>query len=101
MNATRKFMKDLVLAGIGFGVMVLLLSVGSGVNGSGDLFGCLMGSGVVFGWKYASKVFVAFSWWALLIKFLIAVVIGIFAMPTTLIADFINIIREFRAARAC
>ena len=100
MNATRKFLKDLVLAGIGFGIMILLLSAGSGVNGSGDLFGCLMGSGVVFGWKYASKVLIAFSWWALLIKFLIAIVIGIFAMPITLIADIINIIREFRTARA-
>lgn len=100
MNATRKLMKDLVLAGIGFGMMMLLLSAGSGVNGSGDLFGCLMGSGILFGWKYVSKVFPVFSWWALLIKALAAVVVGIFAMPITLIADTIGVVREFRAVRA-
>ena len=100
MNATRKFMKDLVLAGIGFGIMVLFLSAGSGVNGSADLFGCLMCSGVLFGWKYVNKVFIAWSWWALLIKALAAVVVGIFAMPATLIADIVNVIREFRAVHA-
>ena len=93
-------MKDLVVAGIGFGMMMLLLSAGSGVNGSGDLFGCLMGSGILFGWKYVSKVFPVFSWWALLIKALAAVVVGIFAMPITLIADIIGVVREFRAVRA-
>jgi hypothetical protein len=100
MKATQKFMKDLVLVGIGFGIMVLFLSVSGGVKSSVDLFMCFLCSGVLFGWKCVNNVFIAFSWWSLLIKALASVVVGFFAMPITLIVDIIHVIREFRAARA-
>ena len=101
MKATRKLLKDLATVALGFGIFWLFLSVSGNMNNSSDLFMCFMCSGVVFGWKYASKLFVALSWWALFIKAILAVVIGIFAMPVILIADIINVVIEFRAERAC
>ena len=100
MKATQKFMKDLALAGIGFVIMVLFLSASGGIKDSVDLFMCFLCSGVLFGWKYVNNAFIAFSWWSLLIKALAAIVVGIFALPIILIADIVNVVREFRAARA-
>ena len=101
MKTTGKLLKDLAMAALGFGIFWLFLSVSGNMNTSSDLFMCFLCSGILFGWRYASKLFIAFSWWALLIKFLLAVVIGIFAMPIILISDIIHVIFEFREARAC
>lgn len=98
MNAKKKLLKDIALAVGGFGVMYLLCCMGSGPS-TGDLFGCFMGCGVLFGWQLASKIITAVSIYGIAIKLALSFLLGIPAMPIILIVDIIRLVLENREAK--
>lgn len=104
MKATRKLLKDLATAALGFGIMWLLVSMGEPAA-PGDLFGAFLGSGIIFGWRRVGNLYTPLTFYSLVInitiRFVISVLIGLFIMVYTLIFDFVNVIREYRAAHAC
>ena len=101
MKATRKLLKDLTTAALGFGIFWLFLSVSGNAGDSGSVVAFWVGSGLLFGWKYVSKIFVAWSLWGIAAKFILSAPVGMVVFPVTMLADTINVIREFRTAREC
>lgn len=95
MSAKRKLFQDILRVLLGFGIIWLLCALSGGVSDS-DLMGCWLASGVVIGWGVASRIITAVGWWSLLIKFLLAVIIGIPATIIVLVRDVIALIAELR-----
>lgn len=95
MNAKKTLVKDILTAILGFLIMWLIASAG-GNTSSADIVMCLFCSGLVFGWKISSHILTAVGLWSLILKFLLAVVIGIPALWIILCRDVIAVIREHR-----
>ena len=95
MSAKKKLFQDILRVLLGFGIIWLLCTLSGGVSDS-DLMGCWLASGVVIGWGVASHIITAVGLWSLLIKFLLAVVIGIPATIIVLVKDVIALIAELR-----
>lgn len=93
MNAKKKLGKDLLTAVLGFGIMFLLATAGG--SDSGDVFFCILCSGVVFGWQLMSHVFIATGLWSVFIKLILSVIVGLPALPIILVADVLAVIREY------
>lgn len=97
MNAKKKLVKDILTAAMGFLIMWLIASAG-GNTSSADAILCLFcGGGLVFGWKIASHILTAVGPWSLILKFLLAVSIGFFALAYVIIFDLYLIIRQHRS----
>ena len=95
MSAKRKLFQDILRVLLGFGIMWLLCALSGGVSDS-DLMGCWLASGVVIGWGVASHIITAVGLWSLLIKFVLAIIIGIPATVIVLVKDVIALIAELR-----
>lgn len=95
MSTINKLLKDLARIAIGFGIMFIFVRISSGGPLDGpDYFGCWLCSGVAIGWSISDNIFRAYGLVSLLIKFLLSVLIGVFATPVILLKDIFNVIIE-------
>ena len=95
MNAKKQLLKTLCKIALGFGIMYLLCAAGGSVSGP-DLFFCLLCSGVALGWEWASRIIVATSLYGIVIKFILACILGLPALPIILVRNIFALIRECR-----
>lgn len=53
-----------------------------------------------FGWRWASKVFTAYSIWSILCKAVFSMLLGLIALPVVLIGDIDAFVKERKATAA-
>lgn len=53
-----------------------------------------------FGWRWASKVFTAYSIWSILAKAVFSVLLGMIALPVVVIGDIIALIGGIKKRKA-
>lgn len=86
----HQLIKDIVTAGIAWLVVGLVFSVLAGAGFFGGFFIGFFCAGLPFGWRWISGVFTAFSLYAVLIKALLAMLLGWIALPVVIVKDIIN-----------
>ena len=95
MYAKKQLLKTILKVALGYFVMYLFCTVSGSVSGS-DRVLCMIGSGVVLGWEWASHIITATSLYGIAIKFFLAFILGLPALPIVLGRDIIAFIRECR-----
>ena len=85
-----KLVKDLLLAAVFFGIgMAVTLEKAELTTGIQVFLGICV-AGIPFGWRWASKVFTAFTVHGVLLKALISLFLGWLALPIALVGDIIG-----------
>ena len=88
-QAKSILIKDIVIAVIAIGGFAIFAIVSEDMPVSAGIFLGLFVGGLPFGWRWASKIFKAFSLMAVIAKALISLVLGWIALPVTIIKDII------------
>ena len=53
-----------------------------------------------FGWRWASKVFTAMSFWGIVIKAIFSILLGMIALPVVVIGDIAALVKEKKDGKA-
>lgn len=99
-NAVSRLLKDLATLALGYAVMWIFLSIGGNVSGA-DQFLCVLCSGVILGYRVANHIIgCPIGLLSIVMKFILAIVIGIPAAIYTIIRDIIGVVRERKSIAA-
>ena len=89
-----QLIKDIVIAVVAWVLAtVLLVSIQGGGMVLFDIFAGFVCAGIPFGWKWASKLFVAISLHTFIFKVILSILLGWIALPVAIITDVIELIR--------
>lgn len=88
----KQLIKDIIVAVVAWAVVAIILVSMDNPLGFAIPMG-LFFAGLPFGWRWASKIFTATSLIAILIKFILAMVLGWIALPITIIIDIIHYVK--------
>lgn len=100
-EAKSILIKDLITAGVAaliIGIIFGAFAIPATIE-SADVFSCiflggfigLYCAGIPFGWRWASKGFIAIGWFMILVKIGIALGLGFIAFPVTIITDIVRL----------
>lgn len=92
-----KLIKDLLLAAAFFGIGMLLLMDAS-LTGASLVVAALWVASLPFGWRWASKIFVAIGFISVLVKAVLSLFLGIPAIVIALVGDVCGIFFTQKAA---
>ena len=93
-NAFATLIKDVILALAAWGICAMLLQSGFEMGGSEAAMMATAFAGIPFGWRWASKIITAVSFYGIGIKLLISFVLGMFAIFVVLGLDVIRCIGQ-------
>ena len=91
-----KLIKDLLLAAAFFGIGMLLLC--TTLTGANLVVAALWVATLPFGWRWASKIFVAIGFISVLVKAVLSLFLGIPAIVIALVGDVCGIFFAQKAA---
>lgn len=86
----NQLIKDIIVAGAAWLISTLLFTAIMEGNFIGSLMIGFFLSGIPFGWKFLSKIYIALSFQAIAIKAFLAILVGWVALPIVLIKDIIT-----------
>lgn len=90
-EAKFQLIKDLILAVVAWLLCGLVFAFLTPMGGIGFIISVLC-AGVPFGWRWTSKIFSAFSFYTIVIKFVLSILLGWLAIFVVIIKDIINFV---------
>lgn len=93
MEAKKQLVKDLVFIGVAWVLSVIFIANACGEFDFTMIFAGLPFIGIPFGWRWSGKVFTAVSLVGIVIKLCMAIMLGMVALPVTLIKDIAGIVQ--------
>ena len=99
-EANKKLVKDVTIFVIAMliGAVGFYFGVGKDIGVAGlDYLALLLPgailAGIPFGWRWLSKIFTACSFFAVIVKATLALILGWVAIPVVFISDIVNCVR--------
>ncbi len=84
-----QLIKDIITAVIAWVVAAIICGAVCGLGFFGGVVTGFMLAGIPFGWRFVSNIFTAISIYAVILKFLLALVLGWVALPIVIIKDVV------------
>ena len=100
-KAIITLVKDVVIFGVAFAILYAIFTnesfMGAEVSSGLGKFLAYCVAGIPCGWRWASHLLTAISGKGILIKLVIAIILGWLAVPVMFIKDIINLIKSLKA----
>lgn len=87
-ESKKILIKDIIIILVAF-VCSTAVVVGMGEDMYMAVLAGVFFSGIPFGWRWLSKVFISLGWFMVLVKLTLSIILGWIALPVVLIKDIV------------